>query len=68
MTYGKVLDVHLSVPETSNFIEILSLGVFDMALDRIVGTRYPPFDLELDIGLQTCLWTLDRCMISKLVF
>lgn len=67
VAHSQVLDRHLLMPESAQFIQILALGVLDVPSNGIVCATHPALDLEFDICFESSLRALDRCVISKLV-
>lgn len=64
-----VLDVHLAVPETGQFIVYLTgLFVLDCATDSVISTRKVALCLEFDVGNEVVLWAPHVAVVAKFVF
>lgn len=64
-----ILDVHLAVPETGQFIVYLAgLFVLNCPTDSVVSTREVALGLEFDVGNEIVLWAPHVAVVAQLVF
>lgn len=61
-----ILDEHLSVPMTGNFIQYLPcLCVLDCAADSIVSAREPALCLEFNVCNEVVLGAADIAVVTE---